>query len=91
MDGSVGNGEIAISWLPYGGKDRNQCGGGVILYFHEWLSYEVLSDLSDLEMIITHIKLPHFHPLLVGTVYCPPDCLTFYDNLDKIPFSDTDF
>lgn len=66
-----------------------------MIYFHERLSYEVLSDLPDLEMIVVHIKLPYSRPLLVGVVYRPPDCSTFYDTLlnylDKLAIDDSDF
>ena len=46
------------------------------MFIHERFVYERLpltSELSNLEMVMCAVKLSPSHPLLIGSVYRPPD------------------
>ena len=57
--------------------DRNRHGeegGGVACYIRNDLSYDVKSYFpKDIENIFLELLLPNTKPIVVGTIYCPPN------------------
>ena len=54
------------------------------MFIHERFVYERLpltSELSNLEMVMCAVKLPPSHPLLIGSVYRPPDDKKYLEQL----------
>ena len=54
--------------------DRNGHGGGVAWYIRNDLSYNILSVFPcEIENVFFKILLPNSKPIIVGTIYRPPD------------------
>lgn len=74
----IHDGLIAIDGYNIVRQDRNtgKRGGGLILYIHNLIEFDLLSDLNvlshDLEMLTILIKLDHQRNFLVSLVYVPP-------------------
>ena len=66
-------------------RDRNRNGGGVALYIHKSIPYTNRNDfLCDLELCTAHLNIHYVKPILVSSVYCPPDSkVELFDQLDK--------
>ena len=67
--------------------DRNRHGGGVACYIKNDLSYNILSVFLR-ESVFFEILLPNSKPIIVGTIYRPPNqsnCLeVLNENMNKI-------
>ena len=69
--------------------DRNRHGGGVACYIRNDLSYNVKSYFpKDIENIFFELLLPNTKPIVVGTIYHPPNQTNFMEifneNLSKV-------
>ena len=76
MDSSFSDEEIAIDNFRLERCDRCCNDGGTAMFIHERFVYKRLpltSELSNLEMVMCAVKLPRSRPLLIGSVYRPPD------------------
>ena len=104
IDESIFNDEINILNYSLVRKDRTRHGGGVAIYIHKSLHYEILSDesMSELEIIAIKIYLRKSKPIVFSTWYRPPSSkvevfdlyehfLSFIDglNCDTILVGDT--
>ena len=80
LDSSFSDEEIAIDNFRMERCDCYRNGGGTAMFIHEWFVYERLPlspELSNLEMVMCAVKLPRSRPLLIGSVYQPPDDKNF--------------
>ena len=86
LDDSVTDNEIALPNYSIVRKDRNRHGGGVCLYIRSDLSFNVRSDLhtSTLEAVWIDLLLPKTKPILVSSIYRPPDQHTFLDDFSVV-------
>ena len=81
------NNQIAIEGYDFLRKDRattpNKSGGGVILYFRNYLTCSRRAELeiSNLETIWAEIEQPNARSFLVCTVYRPPNALSEWIDL----------
>ena len=76
LDSSISNEEIAIDNFRLERRDRFRNGSRTAIYLHERLPYERLSpetDYNNLELVLCSINFPRSRPLLIGSVYRPPD------------------
>ena len=76
LDSSISDEEIAIVNYSLERKDRCRNGGGTAIYLHERFVYDRLplsSEFSNLELVTCSVKLPRSRPLLICSVYRPPD------------------
>ena len=69
--------------------DMERRGRGVACYIRNDLSYDVKSYfLKDIENIFLELLLPNTKPIVVGTIYCPPNQTNFMEifneNLSKV-------
>ena len=89
LDEFVLTSEIQINEYDLLRCDRNRHGGGVACYIRNDLSYSVKSCFpKDIENIFFELLLPNTKPIVVGTIYRPPNQTnfmeTFNENLSKI-------
>ena len=89
LDDSVSSSEIQIDEYDLLLCDRNRHGGGVACYIRNDLSYNVKSYFpKDLENIFFELLLPNTKPIVVGTIYRPPNQTNFMEifseNLSKV-------
>ena len=54
-------------------KDRDKNGGGVAIYVRSNIKCEIREDFGDDLSISVEVEVPHVKPILVTTVYKPPD------------------
>ena len=74
LDHSVLTSEIQIDEYDLLRCDRNRHGGGVACYIRNDLSYNVQSYFpKDIENIFFELLLPNTKPVVVGTIYRPPN------------------
>ena len=74
LDASVLEQEINIDNYKILRCDRNRHGGGVACYIGNDLSYNILSVFPcEIENIFFEILQPNSKPVIVGTIYCPPN------------------
>ena len=85
LDHTVNDSEIEIENYVVVRKDRNRSGGGVCMFIHKDLSFNVRNDLEHkhLESIWVDLILPKSKPILIGTCYRPPDQRDFYSFLQE--------
>ena len=76
LDDSITNAEISVQGYRSVRRDRNRCGGGLIVYIHESLNFTERKDLhaTSLELVCIQIDLPHQKPFIFISWYRPPDC-----------------
>ena len=89
LDDSVLTSEIQIDEYDLFRCDRNRHGGGVACYIRNDLSYNVQSYFpKDIENIFFELLLPNTKPIVVGTIYRPPNQTNFMEifneNLSKV-------
>ena len=86
IDDSVVDSEIDLPGYCIIRRDRNRHGGGVCLYIRADLSFNVRSDLNvqTLEAIWIDILLPKTKPILVASIYRPPNQQEFLDKFDTV-------
>ena len=89
LDDSVSTSEIQIDEYDLLRCDRNRHGGGVACYIRNDLSYNVKSHFpKDIENIFFELLLPNTKPIVVGTIYRPPNQTNFMEifneNLSKV-------
>ena len=78
LDDSVLTSEIQMDEYDLLRCDRNKHGGGVACYIRNDLSYNVQSYFpKDTENIFFELLLPNTKPIVVGTIYCPPNQTNF--------------
>ena len=79
-DDSVLTSEIQIDEYDLLCCDRNRHGGGVACYIRNGLSYNVKSYFpKDIENVFFGILLPNTKPIVVGTIYRPPNQTNFIE------------
>ena len=72
LDESVLEPEIQMDDYKILRCDRNRHGGGVACYIKNDLSYNILSVFLR-ESVFFEILLPNSKPIIVGTIYRPPN------------------
>ena len=80
LDNTISDSEIEIENYFIVRNDRSRHGGGVCIYIHNTLAFNVRHDLNHvkLETVWVEILLPKSKPLLLGTCYRPPSQGDFY-------------
>ena len=79
LDTNISDEQVAIGGYDFIRKDRcktvNQTGGGVILYFRNSLNcrHKPELEISNIETLWSEIALQNSKPILVCTVYRPPN------------------
>ena len=86
---SVPTSEIQIDEYDFLRCDKNRHGGGVACYVRNDLSYNVKSYFpKDIENIFFELLLPNTKPIVVATIYRPPNQTNFMEifneNLSKV-------
>ena len=89
LDDTMSTSEIQIDEYDLLRCDRNRHGGGVACYIRNDLSYSVKSYFpKDIENIFFELLLPNTKPVVVGTIYRPPNQANFMEifneNLSKV-------
>ena len=89
LDDSVLTSEIQIDEYDLLRCDRNRHGGGVACYIRNDLIYNVQSYFpKDVENIFFELLFPNTKPIVVGTIYRPPNQTNvmeiFNENLSKV-------
>ena len=68
-------------------KDRNKHGGGVALYIHQNINFELKGELmcDEIESISVQIKNGKFKPFIVTSIYRPPGKpVSYFDKLEYL-------
>ena len=74
LDDSLLTSEIQINEYDLRRCDRNRYGGGLACYTRNYLSYNVKSYFpKDIKNIFFELLLPNTKPIVVGTIYRPPN------------------
>ena len=89
LDDSVSTSEVQPDEYNLLRCDRNRHGGGVLCYIRNDLSYNVKSYFpKDTENIFFELLLPNIKPIVVATIYRPPNQTdsmeTFNKKLSKV-------
>ena len=95
LDDSLLTSEIQVEEYDLVCCDRNRHGGGVACYIRNDLSYNVKSCFpKDIENIFFELLLPKTKPIVIGTVYRPPNQTNFMkifnENLSKVDTNDVE-
>ena len=74
LDNHISDHELNIDNYSLVRKDRSRKGGGVALYVHETLAFNVCTDLNndDLELLWCKINPKHQASFLLCCFYCSP-------------------
>ena len=74
LDSSIDDSLIRIDDYIIVQKDRNVHGGGVALYIHQNVQFELREDLicEELESVTVQIKNGKYKPFFVTSIYRPP-------------------
>ena len=85
LDETVTDSEVAIPGYSIIRKDQNRHGRGVCLYIRNDLSFNIRNDLQtmSIESVWIDILLPKTRPILVGSVYRPPNQQDFLDEFEQ--------
>ena len=86
LDSSIGDSEIDIPGYHVIRNDRNRNGGGVLIYIRSDIVFNLRTDLinESLEAVWVDILLPKTKPILVGSIYRPPNQNGFIEELDSV-------
>lgn len=86
LDDSVTDTELEIANYNLIRRDRNRKGGGVCVYVRSELSFNVINDLDNdlIEAVWIDILFPKCKPILIGSLYRPPDQSDFYKLLEEV-------
>lgn len=86
LDGSILDSEIDIANYNLIRRDRNRKGGGVCVFVRSDLMFNIRNDLdsASIEVVWMDILLPKSKPILVGSLYRPPDQRDFYELLEGV-------
>ena len=87
LDHSVDDALINIDNYSIIRKDRNKFGGGVALYIHQNIQFEVKHDLmcDELESLSIQIKNGKFKPFILTTIYRPPGKpVSYFSDLESL-------
>ena len=84
LDDSILTSELQINEYDLLHYDINRHGGEVACYIRSDLSYNVKSYFpKDKENILFELLLPNTKPVVVGTIYCPPNQKNFVEIFNK--------
>ena len=74
LDDSIDDSLVHIDGYAVIRKDRNKHGGGVALYIHQNIYFELKRELmcDEIESISVQIKNGRFKPFIVTSIYRPP-------------------
>ena len=92
LDCNIGNNEIQIDGYNICRLDRIHKGhGGILYYIKDGIVFKEKSDLqnTDVESLWIELNLPFSKPILLGTVYRPPDSKAEYNDKLDILFQNT--
>ena len=86
LDNSVTSNEVNIPGYSIERKDRNRQGGGVCIYVRDNLSYNIRNDIDheNIEGIWIDLLLPKTRPILIGSIYRPPNQKDFLEKFKNI-------
>ena len=89
LDNNIDDNEIKIDGYNINRLDRtDKQHGGILFYVKDGIIFKENLNLNStykIEALWIELNLPHTKPILVGTVYRPPDSKVEYlDNLDSI-------
>ena len=88
LESSIGNNEINIDGYNICRLDRiHMHHGGILYYIKDGIVFKETPDLQciDVEALWIELNLPFSKPILLGTVYRPPDMKAAYiENLDLL-------
>ena len=99
LDNTITNSQIHIPGYVIERRDRNRCGGGVLMYIREDIDYELRTDIAAVnnlfESLWVEIKCIDSLPCLISSIYRPPSARVDYyygilDILDKASLEDKD-
>ena len=83
LNGNIEDNEILIDGFKICRLDRQlKPGGGVLFYIRDGLNFKEISEFKNngTEALWIEVNLPHTKPLLIGTVYRPPNSDAEYLN-----------
>ena len=77
LDGDIEDEELSIEGFQnIIHKDRTQHGGGVAIYVKKGLDFKIRTDLAlDIESISIQLEIKYVKPIILSTLYHPPDSL----------------
>ena len=82
LDASIIDHELCIPGYSVIRRDRNRCGGGILLYVRSDLPILSTSTHHSLELLFADIHLRQGN-MLIGLFYCPPSApVSIIDDLD---------
>ena len=87
LDETIHDSDIKISNYNIIRKDRDKCGGGVVMYIRESLNYKLRDDLDfDIESISAEIKVGNFRSFLVILFYRPSKnhAVEYFDRIEAL-------
>ena len=86
IDSSIDNSDIEIDDYVVR-NDRNKYGGGVAMYIHKSVNYQLREDLFrlNIESISVQVKMGNYKPFIVTTLYRPPGKpVAYFNDIDTL-------
>ena len=87
LDSSIDDSLVQIDDYVIVRKDRNVHGGGVALYIHQNVQFELMEDLTceELESVTVQIKNGNFKPFFFTSIYRPPGKpVSYFSELESL-------
>ena len=87
IDSSIDNSDIEIDDYVVVRNDRNKYGGGVPMYIHKSVNYQLREDLLrlNIESISVQVKMGNYKPFIVTTLCRPPGKpVAYFNDIDTL-------
>ena len=60
-------------------------GGGVAIYLHESIQYNLRQDLDDFDLtVVVELRLPHVKPIVIVTLYHPERSVEVFNRIETM-------
>ena len=87
IDSSIDDSDIEIDDYVVVRNDRDKYGGGVAMYIHKSINYQLREDLFriNIESISVQVKIGNYKPFIVTTLYRPPGKpVAYFNDIDTL-------
>ena len=86
VDDSFGDNDLEIEDYVINRKDCSINGGGVAIYLHKSIQYNLTQDFNDfdLETVAVELRLPHVKPIVIIALYRPEGPVEVFNRIEAM-------
>ena len=86
VDDSFADNDLEIEDYVINRKDRSINGGGVAIYLHKSIQYNLRQDLNDLDLetVVVELRLPHVKPIVIVTLYRHEEPVEVFNRIEAM-------